>query len=594
MHTESSTPDDSPRPPDRQPEVYEEGTGSDNLPAVLHSFVTLNQLLDASARQFPSLPAIGMAMEEPLTYHQFHSRVINLAAYLQAAGITVGERVALLAENSHNWCTAYMAVVRLGAVAIPILPDLPEADVHHILTEMNCGYIFISQRQIEKIYELKNELRRVITLDDYHEESSVIDVEPFSRFMQAAEAHCDAAGMPSFPDVDRDDLAAILYTSGTSGFSKAVMLTHFNLCANAISASKLIVLEPGSTFLSVLPISHTYEFTVGFLLPLILGCRIVYAGKTPTPAVLQKICAEERPHAMLVVPLIMEKIYKKRVIPAIEKSRLLRYLCRFRLGRKLIYRKIGKKLLHFFGGNLKVMGIGGAALNPDVERFLLDAGFPYLVGYGLTETAPLLSGGPQGDATIVPGSAGKPVPGVEIRIAKSDHQSAIGEIQAIGPNVMRGYWNDEEATGEVLTDDGWFKTGDLGKLDEFGNVHIVGRSKSVIVLSGGENIYPEAIEHKLNSYPFVVESLVVENNGKLEAWIYPDYEFIDAETVGQSRQQRHTYITGRLEQMRVEVNTRLHPASRLSRVIERREPFIKTATHKIKRYLYSDRQMASD
>lgn len=594
MHTESSTPEDIPRPPDRQPEEKGNATESGNLPAVLHSFVTLNQLLDYSVQHFASLPAIGMALEEPLMYQQFHHRVLCLAGYLQATGVTRGDRVALLAENSHNWATAYLAVVRLGAVAVPILPDLPEADVRHILTEMNCGFIFISQRQIEKIYDLKKELRQVITLDDYYEENGVIDVEPFSRFMLAAEEHRDASGPASFPDVDRDDLAAILYTSGTSGFSKAVMLTHYNLCVNAISASKLIELKRGSTFLSVLPISHTYEFTVGFLLPLIIGCRIVYAGKTPTPAVLQKICAEERPHAMLVVPLIMEKIYKKRVIPAIEKSRLLSYLCRFRIGRRLIYRKIGGKLLDFFGGNLKVMGIGGAALNPDVELFLRDAGFPYLVGYGLTETAPLLSGGPQGDATIALGSAGKPVPGVEIRIARTDPESAIGEIQARGPNIMRGYWNDEEATREVLTEDGWFRTGDMGKLDEFGNLHIVGRSKSVIVLSGGENIYPEAIEHKLNSYPFVVESLVVENNGKLEAWIYPDYELIDAETVGQSRQQRHKYIMARMEQMRVEVNAHLHPASRLSRVIERREPFIKTATHKIKRYLYSDSQIAAE
>jgi long-chain acyl-CoA synthetase len=592
MHTESLPPEDTPRPTEPQPAENEATTESDNLPALQHQFVTLNQLIDQSVQRYSSLPAIGMALEEPLTYQQFHYRIICLAHYLQSAGISKEDRVALLAENSHNWATAYLAIVRLGAVAVPILPDLPEADVRHILTEMNCSLIFVSQRQIEKIYELKKQLHRIITLDDYFEENGVVTVEPFSRSMLAAEEQCDALQPVPFPDVDRDDLAAILYTSGTSGFSKAVMLTHYNLCVNGISADRLIELKPGSTFLSVLPISHTYEFTVGFLLPLIKGCRIVYAGKTPTPAVLQKICAEERPHAMLVVPLIMEKIFKKRVLPAIEKSRLLSYICRFKIGRKLVYRQIGKKLLNFFGGNLVIMGIGGAALNPDVELFLRDAGFPYLVGYGLTETAPLLSGGPQGDATIAPGSAGKPVPNVEIRIAIADPESEIGEIQARGPNVMRGYWNDEEATREALTDDGWFRTGDMGKLDEYGNLHIVGRSKSIIVLSGGENIYPEAIEHKLNSYPFVVESLVVENNGKLEAWIYPDYEFIDSETMGQSRQQRHKYIVSHLEQMRTEVNIQLHPASRLSRVIERREPFTKTATHKIKRYLYSDRHMA--
>ena len=211
-----------------------------------------------------------------------------------------------------------------------------------------------------------------------------------------------------------------------------------------------------------------------------------------------------------------------------------------------------------------------------------------IVGYGLTESAPLLSGGPQNDQTIALGSSGKPVSGVEIRINDPDPLTGIGGIQARGPNIMKGYWNDEEATSETMTEDGWLRTGDMGLLDEIGNLHILGRSKSVIVLASGENIYPEAIEHKLNSYSFVVESLVIENNGVLEAWIYPDYEFIDAETTGQSRQQRHKYIMEHLDQMRTEVNDQLPMTSKLSRVVERREPFIKTATHKIKRYLYQE------
>ncbi|GAB4346028.1 MAG: long-chain fatty acid--CoA ligase [Desulfobulbaceae bacterium] len=555
------------------------------------AYSTLNEMLDRCAERFADLPFVGMAFEEPVTFDRFRQRVICLAHHMRAQGISKGDRIALLAENSHNWGIAYMAIVRLGAVAVPILPDLPENDVRHILGEMKCPLIFTTQKQIEKIYEVRDNIKRVVTLDDYYEEREIIEVEPFSRFLLDAEEFCELRGLDPFPPVDSDDLASILYTSGTSGFSKAVMLTHRNLCANALSGDKLIELEPGSTFLSVLPISHTYEFTVGFLLPLVKGCRIVYAGKTPTPAVLQKICAAEKPAAMLVVPQIMEKIYKKRVLPAIEKNRVLNYACRFRLGRRLIYRKIGAKLLQFFGGNLQVMGIGGAALNPDVEVFLREAGFPYIVGYGLTESSPLISGGPQGDPTIAVGSSGKPVPGVEVRINDPRPETGIGEIQARGANIMKGYWNDEEATAETFTEDGWLRTGDMGKLDEQGNLHVLGRSKSVIVLSSGENIYPEAIEHKLNSYPFVVESLVVENNGMLEAWIYPDYEFIDAETTGQSRQQRHKYITDHLERMRSEVNEQLPMTSKLSRVVERREPFIKTATHKIKRYLYSDNQL---
>jgi len=564
--------------------------GSGNLPALQHQAANLNELLDISCRKYADLNALGMAMEKPLTYQQLHERVLVLAAYLRTCGVEFGDRVAILAENSHHWCTVYLAIVRLGAICVPILPDLPEADVHHILGEMECDILFLTQRQIEKIYDLELDIGRVVTLDDYQDESGIVEVSTYSEFLAEARArHATEQEDDTleFADVPGDHLASILYTSGTSGFSKAVMLSHSNLCANAFSTSNVIVLPPGAVFLSVLPVSHTYEFTVGFIMPMLKGGCVVYAGKTPTPMVLQKLCASERPHVMLVVPLIMEKIYKKRVLPAVEKSKMLSLLCRFDFGRRLIYRKIGARLLDFFGGRLVVMGIGGAALNPEVESFLRDAGFPFLVGYGLTESAPLIAGGPRGDSTVALGSVGKPVPGVDVRIDAADPKTGIGEILARGPNIMQGYWSDPEVTDQTFTDDGWLKTGDLGFIDHLGNLHIKGRSKSVIVLANGENVYPEAIEHKLNTYSFVVESLVIENRNMLEAWIYPDYEFIDAETSGQSRQQRHEYISAELDRIRKEVNEQLSSTSHLSRVLERREPFIKTATHKIKRYLYS-------
>ena len=561
-----------------------------NLPVIQENAATLNDLIDISCRKFRDLPAIGMALEEPLSYTALHERILALAAHLQALGVKPGDRVAILGENSHHWGIAYLATVRLGASTVPIFPELPEADVHHILTEMRCEIIFLTHRQIEKIYALKHQLKHVVTLDDYRDDTGLIPLETFTDFLgQGLERYGEAARDErlEFPAVKGEDLAAILFTSGTSGFSKAVMLTHANLCANTYSANALIAIEPQWVFLSVLPVAHTYEFTVGFLLPLLGGARVAYAGKTPTPAILQKICGQERPQVMLVVPLIIEKIYKKRVVPAVEKSGLLTFLCRFGVSRRMVHRKIGGKLLDFFGGRLEVMGIGGAALNPEVERFLRDADFPFLVGYGLTEGSPLLAGGPHGDTTIRPGSAGKPVPRVEIRIDDPHPQTGIGEILARGPNIMQGYLNDPEATRDSFTGDGWLKTGDLGLLDSEGNLHIKGRSKSMIVLSNGENVFPEAIEHKVNTYPFVMESLVVENNGLLEAWIYPDYEFIDSRTEGQSRTQRHQYIAELFEEMRAEVNGQLSTSSRLARVLERREPFTKTATHKIKRYLYS-------
>jgi len=562
----------------------------DDKPAKQERKPSLNDLLDTSCEKYGGQPAIGMALDTPLTYNQFGERVRLIAAALRRDGVKEQSRVAILAENSHNWGTAYLAIVRLGAAVVPILPDLPEADVHHILSEMESEIIFITQRQIEKLYEFTAPLKKVITLDDYVDRNQLAHAEPFTDYLKAAEAEFREeleAGSLEFPEVDGRSLASILYTSGTSGFSKAVMLSHYNMYANAHTLGKLIDLPPKSTFLSVLPISHTYEFTSGFLWPLTEGARIAYVGKTPTPSILKKMCARERPTVMMVVPLIMEKIYKKRVLAAIDQSKLLTTVCKFGVGRRFIYRKIGKKLLDFFGGELMVMGIGGAALNPDVEHFLREAEFPFLIGYGLTESAPLLSGGPFGDTTITPCSSGKPVPGVEIRIADADPRTGIGEIEARGPNIMQGYWNDAEATAETLSADGWLSTGDLGMLDDAGNLHIKGRCKSVIVMASGENIYPEAIEHKINGYSFVVESLVIENNDTLEAWIYPDYELIDEETRGKTRQQRHQYVADLLGEMRREVNRQLPKTSRIARVVERREPFIKTATHKIKRYLYT-------
>ncbi len=552
--------------------------------------MTLNYTLDTSVERFGDLPAIGMAAEEALTYNEFYERIIALAGQLSREGVKKGDRIAILSENSPHWGIAYFAIVRLGAIAVPILPDLPEADVHHILNEMEVPVLFVSQRQIEKIYELNQKsLKRIVTLDDSGATQDVVDVTFFSRYLDEALqlAGAEATGEVSFAEVEEDDIASILYTSGTSGYSKAVMLSHKNLTANAYSAATMLTVDSGNVFLSVLPMSHTYEFTLGFITPLIKGCKVAYAGKSPTPAILQKLCKHEKPKIMFTVPLIMEKIYKKRVLPQIEKSVLLSVLCRFNFGRKFVYKKIGAKLLQFFGGNLEIMGIGGAALNPEVEKFLKEAEFPYLIGYGLTESSPILAGGPVGDPTIALGSTGKPFPGVQVKIVDPDPDSGVGEIYGCGPNVMLGYYGDPDATAEALTEDGWLRTGDLGSFDEAGNLHIRGRSKNVIVMANGENVYPEPIEHKINTYSWVVESLVVENNGKLDAWVYPDYEVVDELTEGQSRVERRGHIDALCNTLKKEVNAQVSTASRLARIVERREPFIKTATHKIKRYLYS-------
>ncbi len=550
--------------------------------------MTLNYIIDSSAERFGDLPAIGMAMKEPCSYRDFHHKIIALALKLQKEGVSKGDRVAILAENSDNWGLVYLAIVRLGAIVVPILPDLPENDVRHILGEMEVDIVFTTQRQLEKLYELSETLKGpVVTLDNGDSLAGTLDVLPLSNFvdeaMKGLEEH---EGMPGFDTIEEEDIASILYTSGTSGHSKAVMLSHKNLTANAYAASSLADVKPGYVWLSILPMSHTYEFTCGFILPLLCGARIAYAGKTPTPAILQKLCEHEKPWAIFAVPLVLEKIYKKRVQPQIEKSKMLSLVCKTGFGRKLVYKKIGRKLIEFFGGQLGFMGIGGAALNPEVEQFLHEAEFPYLIGYGMTEASPLIAGGPLGDKTLAVSSIGKPIPGTEVKILEPDPETGVGEIMVNGPSVMQGYYNDKEETEKVLTEDRWLSTGDLGYFDDEGNLYVSGRLKNIIVMANGENVYPEIIEHKINSFQWVVESLVLEKNNALEAWVYPDYEYVDEQTSGQSGQERRELVEKFLEGMRDTLNKDLSKASRITKVHERREPFTKTATHKIKRYLY--------
>ncbi|WP_339138371.1 MAG: AMP-binding protein [Candidatus Electrothrix sp. GW3-4] len=555
----------------------------------------LNALIDTICEKYKELPAVGIALEGSVSYQEFHDRILLLAALLRQAGVGPGDRVALLAESSPAWGIVYFAIIRLGAVCVPILPELPEEDVEHILTEMACETIFTTRSQIKKI-SIHQQLNRLITLDDHQDSALPLEVITFSELLsQARNIFTDMlqAGELQFPEPTPDQPASIMYTSGTSGFSKAVILSHKNFCANAYATDEAITLFPGVVFLSLLPLSHAYEFTTGFLMPLIKGASVLYVGKVPTPSVLEKICRQERPHALLVVPLIIEKIYKKQIVPALEGNALLSLVSKVSLGRRWFFPQIGARLHQFFGGRLVIMGMGGAALNPEVELFLRDAGFPFLVGYGLSEAAPLISGGPYEDSSILPGSVGKPVLGVEVRIAEPSPKTGIGEILVRGPNIMQGYWQNPQATEEVLAEDGWLRTGDLGCMDAQGNLCICGRSKSVIVRSNGENVYPEAIEHRLNSCFFVLDSLVIDNGSVLEAWLHLDYDLL-AKRIGRKdkhdkcdRQYWQEHILLELEQLRKNVNKRLATASRLSAAFEHKSPFVKTATHKIKRYLYT-------
>jgi long-chain acyl-CoA synthetase len=552
---------------------------------------TINCLLETSVEKFGACPALSMALEPPLTYNDLFRSVSAMAAMLKKQDVSKGDKIAILGENSPNWGIACLASMRIGAIVVPILPDFPESDIHHIINDSEAKILFTTQKQMEKVLGIQDhKLQTVITLDDFSAETDVLSIEPISQFIEKARSFFrqipDRMGLKSTA-VNEDDVASIIYTSGTSGHSKAVMLTHKNFITNVLTTSNHVLeIHPEWTFLSILPLSHSYEFTLGFLFPLLNGARIVYVGKTPTPSVLEKICKVEKPQVIPAVPLIMEKIYKKKVLAAFEKKIVLRLISKVPGVKIKIYRKIRDKLVDFFGGQLEIMAIGGAAINREAETFLKKSGFPYLIGYGLTESAPLLAGGPQGDETIAVGSTGKPIPGVEIKIVDPDPRTGIGEIHARGANIMKGYYKNPQATRETVDAEGWLHTGDLGHFDKFNNLYISGRSKNMILMANGENIYPEAIEDKINSCMHVAESLVIEDNGRLEAWVYLDYDLIDEETKSRSQQQKLEYIDELLLRLKDTINPQLSSFAQLTRFVEHKEPFQKTATSKIKRYLY--------
>ncbi|HUU06608.1 MAG TPA: AMP-binding protein [Patescibacteria group bacterium] len=553
---------------------------------------TINCLLETSVEKFGARPALSMALETPLTYNDLFRSVSSMAAMLKKQDVIKGDKIAILGENSPNWGIACLASMRIGAIVVPILPDFPESDIHHIINDSEVKILFTTQKQMEKVLGVRDhKLQTVITLDDFSAETDVLPIEPISKFIEKARSFFrqipDRMGLKSTA-VSENDIASIIYTSGTSGHSKAVMLSHKNFIANVLTTSNHVLeIHPEWTFLSILPLSHTYEFTLGFLFPLLNGSRIVYVGKTPTPSVLEKICKVEKPQVIPAVPLIMEKIYKKKVLAAFEKKFVLKLISKVPGVKIKIYRKIRDKLVDFFGGQLEIMAIGGAAINREAEIFLKKSGFPYLIGYGLTESAPLLAGGPWGDETISVGSTGKPIPGVEIKIVDPDPRTGIGEIHARGANIMKGYYKNPQATRETVDAEGWLHTGDLGHFDKLNNLHISGRSKNMILMSNGENIYPEVIEDKINSCMHVAESLVIDDNGRLEAWVYLDYDLIDEETKSRSQQQKLEYIDELLLRLKESINPQLSAFAQITRFVEHKEPFQKTATSKIKRYLYA-------
>ncbi|MFZ1730689.1 MAG: AMP-binding protein [Bacteroidota bacterium] len=543
-----------------------------------HSPLTLASVLQNSIERYAQRPALSFVSGTPITYAEFGEEVGRVRAALRFRGVRPGDRVAILSGNMPNWGVAYFAITSMGAVVVPLLPDFHEREIAIFLQHAGCDVLFVSEKLKGHIENLQiPTLRHHILLDDLTIISKDGSVPLWTP---------DLGTVPP-ADVQEEDLASIIYTSGTTGKSKGVMLTHLNLAYNAQQVQTVQPILAEDVFLSILPLSHTFENTLGLILPIMQGASVYYLEKPPTAAALLPALEIVRPTIMLSVPLVIEKIFKVRVRPQLTKNGLMRSIYGTEKGRRFLHRIAGKKLLKTFGGRLHFFGIGGAKLDSGVERFLREANFPYAIGYGLTETAPMLAGANPQNVRFQ--STGPAMEGITLRIANADPQTGEGEIQAKGLSIMRGYYNEPELTRETFTEDGWFKTGDLGVFDADGHLSIKGRLKNMIVGSGGENIYPEEIESVINTHRFVLESLVMEKKGRLVAFVHLNYEEIE-QLFAHMKEEALQYVEQKageiLRDLHSYVNSNVNRFSQLAAVHEQRMPFEKTATQKIKRYLY--------
>jgi len=549
---------------------------------------TIPEIVEKSSSAYAGLPALAMAGRPPLRYEELEPMTRRVAAFLGLLGAAPGDRVAILAESRPEWGIAYLGISRAACVAVPILADFTSEQVASILDHSESRILFVSRRCLAKA-DLAAEGRILVALEDLRPISAPAGIVlPNASSVEAA-----ASGL-ALPEVGSEDLAAIVYTSGTTGSPKGVMLSHRNIVHDGWSIRFIMLIGPEDSLLSILPMAHTYEFSVGFIYPLMQGASINYLDRPPSSSALMPALKALRPTTMLTVPLIIEKAYRSSVKPALERIPL--YSCR--AFRPILERLAGAKLKRSFGGRLRIFGIGGAPLAEDVAAFLHRIRFPCAMGYGLTETAPLAAGSGPRDFRV--DSIGPAIHGSEIRIAEPKPGSGEGEIQIRGPNVMAGYYKDPERTAEAFTEDGWFRTGDLGVMDAKGRVAVRGRLKTMILGASGENIYPEEVEAVLNSSPFVQESLVYGDGAGLTALVQLKPETVAdvlksgiegaeaaiASLAKASLEGAEKSLTILLERIKRETNIRLAAFSRISLVRLQPEPFEKTPTQKIKRFLY--------
>ena len=502
------------------------------------------------------------------TYHTFKGKCDSLSKLLTQYGIGAGDKVAILSQSMPNWSVAFFSIVPFGRIAIPILPDSSANEIINILEHSESKVIFVSQKLASK---LSQEVREKMTL--------VIDVDTL-EIIHADEDKFTCDGRTSVPTPD--DIATIIYTSGTTGSAKGVVLSHTNLASNVITCYHSCKRTEKDRWLSVLPMAHTLEMTLSMLYPMYCGATVYYLPKPPVASLVLKALKIVRPTTMLTVPLIIEKVYKGSVLPTIQKSRTLTWMSKNMNG--LMCKIIGMKLKSTFGGHMSFYGIGGAKLDPEVENFLLKAGFPYAIGYGLTETSPLLGYSMNGWRTV--GSFGYPVYNVRLKLHNVNPETGEGEIVAKGPNVMLGYYKDPQRTKSVFTEDGWFRTSDIAIQDEKGRFFIKGRNSNMILGPSGENIYPEEIENVINNVEGVSESIVVERDGKLVALVQPAENYIQWDK--ESEDKLYEKLDAWKAKLLKITNKNVSKASQVSSVEVMKEPFEKTATQKIRRFKYKE------
>lgn len=546
------------------------------------------KIYEESFKENWSLPALtDYGKHNSFTFGEMATKIARIHFLFQECQVRRGDRIALVGKDNARWCIAYMAIITYGAIVVPILQDFNPNDIHHIINHSEAVFLFVSDRVWDSLEEDRiEEVRGVFSLSDFrclHQR----DGENIQKLMKSldermAERYPDGFTKEDiqYAELDNDKIVEINYTSGTSGFSKGVMLTGNNLAGNVTYARTLDLLFRGERELCFLPLAHAYSCAFNLLVPMAFGVHVYLLGKTPSPKILLKAFEEVKPNLILMVPLILEKIYKKMILPQLSK-RTLRLALNIPLLDSRIYAQIRKRLVDALGGRFREVIVGGAAMNQEVTDFLYKIKFPFTIGYGMTECGPLISYDHHTD--FVPGSCGQILRGImNVRIDSEDPYNKVGEIQVKGENVMKGYYKNDAATRDAFTDDGWLRTGDLGTIDHDNRIYIRGRSKTMILGPSGQNIYPEEIESKLNNLPFVMESLVIEKNGKLIGLVYPDYDTVDSTGVS------HNDLPVIMEQNRIELNKLLAPYEAIAALQLYPTEFEKTPKKSIKRYLYNN------